>query len=150
MRKAMSRHYIQQTIALLASIALLGSARFVAAADEGHSHHFESCAKACADCMRACESCASHCVHLVADGKKDHLKTTGTCVDCAEFCAAAAKIVSRQGPMALTICEACAKACDQCAGECEKFPDDTHMKECAKACRDCAKECREMPKHLGK
>ena len=117
---------------------------------EAHAAHFDHCAKACTECMRECESCARHCVHLVADGKKDHLKTVGTCSDCAEFCAAAAKITSHQGPMAVLVCEACAKACDSCGKECEKFPEDEHMKRCAKACRECAKACREMVEMIGK
>ena len=117
-----------------------------------HAEHFDKCAKACADCMRECESCAHHCAHLMAAGKKEHLKTLGTCADCAEFCASAAKIVSRHGPMAVPACEACAKACDDCAAECkrccEKTPDE-HMSRCAKACNDCAKACRDMAKHAG-
>jgi hypothetical protein len=113
-----------------------------------HMSHLDECAKACADCMRECESCAQHCAHLVSEGKKEHLRTLGTCADCGEFCAAAAKIVSRHGPMAGTVCEGCAKACDSCGAACEKFPDDAHMKRCAKACRDCAKACRAMLQHL--
>src|SRR5438067_1119339 len=81
-------------------------------AHDPHAAHFEQCAKACTDCMRECEACARHCADLTASGKKEHRHTLGTCADCAEFCAAAAKIVSRQGPMASTICESCAKACD--------------------------------------
>ena len=34
------------------------------------------------------------------------------------------------------------------AEECEKFPDDRHMKACAEECRKCAKECRDMVKNL--
>jgi hypothetical protein len=51
--------------------------------------------------------------------------------------------------MAVTICEACAKACDDCGIACEKHPDDKHMQECGKACRACAKACRDMIKHAG-
>jgi hypothetical protein len=117
---------------------------------EAHAAHFDHCAKACTECMRECESCARHCVRLVADGKRDHLKTVGTCSDCAELCAAAAKITSHQGPMAVLVCEACAKACDSCGTECEKFPEDEHMKRCATACRECATACREMVEMIGK
>jgi hypothetical protein len=116
---------------------------------DAHAEHFDTCAKACTMCMRECESCAHHCVHLVAEGKKDHLKTVGTCSDCAEFCAAAAKVVSHYGPLAVLSCEGCAKACDACGTECEKHSDDAHMKRCAKACRECAKACREMIEHVG-
>jgi Domain of Unknown Function (DUF326) len=118
-------------------------------ADDPHAAKFEQCAKACADCLRECESCAHHCANLVASGKKDHLRTLGTCADCAEVCTAAAKVVSRHGPLTGTICESCAKACDMCAAECEKHANDEHMKRCAKACRDCATACRDMLKHVG-
>lgn len=111
--------------------------------------HFEKCAKACADCMRECESCAHHCAHLVAGGHKEHLRTLGSCADCGDVCATAAKITSRYGPAAVPTCEGCAKVCDLCASACEKFPDDDHMKRCAKECRDCAAACREMVKHAG-
>jgi hypothetical protein len=117
---------------------------------DAHAEHFATCAKACTLCMRECESCAHHCVHLIAGGNKDHLRTLGTCADCSEFCAAAAKVTSHHGPMAGLMCEACAKACDSCGTECEKFPDDEHMKRCAKACRECAKACREMIEQVGK
>jgi hypothetical protein len=114
-----------------------------------HRHHFEACAKACADCARECESCATHCAHLLAQGHKDHQKTLATCRDCAEFCTAAARITSRMGPMSGLICEACAKACDTCGGACDKFSDDAHMKRCAEACKKCAEACRDMLKHTG-
>jgi hypothetical protein len=117
--------------------------------DDKHAAHFEQCAKACADCLRECESCAHHCAHLIASGQKDHLRTLGTCADCAEVCTAAAKIVSRHGPLAVTICESCAKACDTCGIECDKHSNDEHMKRCATTCRDCAQACRDMIKHLG-
>jgi len=149
----MNRHPMLAGLSLLAvALLLLGSPALAAeekekpAADK-HGAHFDACAKACAMCMRECESCAHHCAHQAAEGKKEHLRTLGTCVDCAEFCAAAAKIVSHRGPMSGTICEACAKACDVCGAACEKFPDDAHMKRCAQACRDCEKACKEMLSH---
>jgi hypothetical protein len=119
----------------------------VRAEEHKHSEVVDNCAKACADCLRACESCARHCADLVADGKKDHLATLGTCADCGDVCGTAAKVVSRRGPLMVTVCESCAKVCDQCGERCEKFPDDKHMAACAKSCRDCAKACREMIKH---
>jgi len=118
--------------------------------DHIHGGRLDECAKACADCMRECESCSDHCARLVASGKKEHLTTLQTCTDCAEVCGAAAKIASRHGPLAVTICEACAKACDVCGAACEKSPDDEHMQKCAKACRDCAKACRDMIKQVGR
>ena len=118
-------------------------------AQDHHAGHFAKCAKACTECLRECESCAHHCAHMVADGKKDHMETLGTCSDCAEICAAAAKVTSHHGPLSATVCDGCAKACDACGTACEKFPDDEHMSHCAKACRDCAKACRMMIEHAG-
>ena len=141
-------------LCLFAAAALwLGGPTGVTAGDkkshDAHAAHFDECAKACAMCMRECEKCAHHCAHLVAKGQKEHLKTLGTCMDCAGFCDTAARIVSHRGPMSGLICDACAKACDICGKACEQHPDDQHMRECAKACRDCAKACREMLQHTG-
>jgi hypothetical protein len=85
---------------------------------------------------------------MVAMGKKDNLEAIGTCTDCAEFCAAASRIVSRSGPMSATICESCAKACDICAAVCEQFDYDNQMRRCAEQCRNCAAACRDMLKHV--
>jgi hypothetical protein len=111
------------------------------------AHGIHHCAHECARCMLECESCARHCADMVRRGEVKHEKTLGTCADCGDVCAVAAKVVARQGPMATTICEACATACETCAKACEEFPADEHMKRCAKACRDCGKACREMIKH---
>ena len=119
-------------------------------ADEGHEGHeqFDKCAKVCADAQLHCDSCFHHCAELVAKGEKDHVKTMHNCVDCAEVCSTAAKLVSRHSAMSAPACEACVKCCEMCAESCEKFRDDKHMAACAKSCRDCAKACREMIKHL--
>jgi hypothetical protein len=142
-------------VGVVAVLALAGLGGLGAPADDRqpgspHAHgEFEKCARACADCQLECESCFAHCSHLVAEGRKEHVRTMHTCNDCGDFCALAAKITARHGPMSVTTCEACAKVCDVCLGACEKFPEDEHMKACAKSCRDCAKACREMIEHAG-
>ncbi len=133
------------SVALLMALAC-GSGQ---ADEHKHAGHMEECAKACALCMRECESCSDHCARLLASGKIEHLATLQTCTDCADICATAAKITSRHGPMAVTICEACAKSCDTCGAACQKNATDKHMQECANACRTCALACREMIKHIG-
>jgi hypothetical protein len=153
----MERHTSSRlTLPFLAATVVVFASHGWAAAQaqpQQHGEHgsdmMQQCARACTHCLRECESCASHCAYMVADGRKDHLHQLGTCADCAEFCAAAAKIVARHGPMAATICTSCARACDLCSTACEKFPDDQHMASCARTCRDCAKACREMVKHTG-
>src|SRR5437763_1625087 len=69
------------------------------------AHHevHEKCAKACFECSRECNSCAHHCAHLLADGKKDHLKTMALCVDCGTICAAAGEVTGRAGPLSATV-----------------------------------------------
>ena len=86
---------------------------------------------------------------MLSEGKKDHMTTMMTCRDCADFCVAAAQIVARMGPFAVLICRACSEACARCGKECEKFPDDEHMKRCAEECRKCEEACNEMIKHAG-
>ncbi len=132
-----------------AVLASLGGAWAARSDEDREAHHgaFQKCARACTDCTLACESCFRHCVGLATGGHKEHARTLQTCNDCGDFCALAARIVSRRGPTAATTCEACAKVCDTCGQACEKFPDDEHMVACARACRDCARECREMMKH---
>jgi hypothetical protein len=144
-------------LAGLSSIALgtlQGSAFAQAGSNQpGAAHHAEhddmlqSCAKACSDCQRSCDSCATHCAHMLAAGKKEHMTTMMTCRDCAVICAAASQVVAAGGPFSTIICDACEKACAECAKACEKFPDDKHMKDCADECRQCEKACKEMLKH---
>lgn len=110
----------------------------------------ERCAKACDDCQRACDMCAAHCIHMVADGKKEHVKTLQSCQDCAGICSEAARVVARGGPFTDLACQACAEACARCGKQCEPFSEDRMMKTCLEECRRCEKECREMLKHLGK
>jgi hypothetical protein len=104
----------------------------------------DKCIAACVACTNQCESCFVHCTNLVEAGKKEHVTTLKSCIDCGDLCAIAGKIMSRDGALIMPACEGCAKGCDACATACEKFPDDEHMKACAKSCRDCAKSCREM------
>lgn len=139
-------------VASLSAVAVAASQGSGIAQEKAHEHgeHHEAflaCAKACSDCQRACDMCSTHCAHQIADGKKEHLATLTTCQDCADFCSVAAQIVSRGGPFAALICEACAEACARCAKECEKFPKDKHMAMCAEECRKCEKACRAMVKH---
>jgi hypothetical protein len=124
----------------------VGAGPAVQKAHQGHG--LDACAKACDDCQRACDSCATHCVRLIAAGKSDHVKSLQTCQDCADTCAAAARIVSRQGPFVDVICKACAEACARCAKACEQFPQDERMSQCAEECKKCEKACRDMLQHV--
>src|SRR3954467_12581407 len=115
---------IALTAAALAIFTFAGAAQTTqpprkSAEHAEHHDMMQSCARECSDCQRACDSCASHCAHMLQDGKKDNLTTLATCRDCATVCAAAAQIVARGGPFANTICTACAEVCDRCGKACE-------------------------------
>jgi hypothetical protein len=118
--------------------------------DKGHEHrHYQKCAKACAAAQVECDANFHHCAEMVSGGKKDHAKSMRLSIDCAELCAATARLCGRESPLGLAAAETCAKACEACAAECEKEASDEQMKACAKACRDCAAECHTIVKHLG-
>ncbi len=138
---------------VLSVAALAGFARFGQTEDKkpadphaGHGDTMMTCAKACSDCQRVCDSCSTHCGRMLSEGKKEHHATLVSCQDCATVCAAASQIVARSGPYSMMICSTCAETCAKCATECEKFPNDAHMKACAEECRKCEKSCREMTK----
>jgi hypothetical protein len=118
--------------------------------DRGQESHYQHCAKACNDCEQICSACATHCAKLIAQGKKDHLKTLQTCQDCATHCAAAACITARQGPFADLICTACVEACKRCGDACAQYKDDPTMRRCAEECHRCEQACREMLRHTGR
>jgi hypothetical protein len=134
------------------ALSLLSSARAEKKDAPPHVHRspvMQQCIDACHECTNQCETCFVHCTGLVASGKKEHIPTLKSCVDCGDLCAMAAKIMSRDGALIGPACEGCARGCDDCAAACEKFPDDAHMKACAKSCRACSKACREMVKSAG-
>lgn len=125
-----------------------GAAQPTPKAVDPHMSHFMDCAKACDDCARMCNMCAAHCTKMVADGKKEHLATVRTCVDCASICKSASEIVIKSGPFSDLICTACADACKRCGDACEKHAEhDPIMKQCASECRKCENACRTMMKH---
>jgi hypothetical protein len=147
------------TLAAVATVTMATLAQQPGAAkpaQPGQPHHAgkltaeqEKCLKACVDCARECEACLDHCLMLTAQGKAEHVRTVKTCNDCGDICALAAQVIARNGALQAEICEGCARACDTCGKECEKFAQDPMMKKCAEECKRCAQACREMIKHAG-
>jgi hypothetical protein len=147
----------RRNVLMASGLALTGTA--LAARAEGqeksapadpHAAHLDHHARILADCLRECESCSDHCAKLAGSGQQEHLLSQKLCADCAEFCAAATRIVSRMGPLSELINQACAKACEMCAVKCDQYTGDAHMKRCAKICRDCAQTCREHSEHAAR
>jgi hypothetical protein len=106
--------------------------------------HADHCAKACADCMVDCAKDLQHCLAHLAGGRKEYAKCAELCAGCYQLCNAALSCC--HSSLAPTGAEASAKACELCAAECEKFPNDEVMKVCATSCRDCASACRALVK----
>ncbi|MBX7533257.1 four-helix bundle copper-binding protein [Qipengyuania sp. 1XM1-15A] len=92
-------------------------------------------------CSLFCTSCADACVAE----DMDMAQCIRNCLDCADVCAATARLAVRRTAQNIDVLraqmEACIKACETCAEECEKHDND-HCKWCAKMCRECADDCR--------
>lgn len=147
MRRRQFIHAVLPIVALAAASSCFGQQQRGENAALSHgipTSSFRECAKANADCQRECDSCALHCAEMLARGHQDHYTTLRACLDCADLCSAAAKIMSRSGPFSAEICDACAEACRRCGDACKQHPDDPRMKDCAEHCQHCEKSCREM------
>lgn len=92
-------------------------------------------------CSLFCTSCADACVAE----DMEMAQCIRNCLDCADVCAATARLAVRRTAQNIDVLrsqmEACIKACETCAEECEKHDND-HCKWCAKMCRECADDCR--------
>lgn len=129
--------------------ALLGS--YSAAQDpqvhsgDGAKHHaMATTAQKIAACSVECSSCYSHCTMSIAEGKKEHAPCAAACLDCADICAMASRVVGRHGAFLSIVRDACVQACLACSIECEKLAADPMMKKCASVCRECAEACKRM------
>lgn len=107
------------------------------------------CITACAICSQSCTSCADAC--LGEEGVSELVRCIRLNLDCAEMCAATARVLSRQTHfeprLARPLLEACAEACRVCAEECEWHAEHMkmeHCRVCADACRRCERACVEM------
>jgi len=98
-------------------------------------------------CSQACTACADACLseEMVADLRK----CIRSNLDCADSCAATARILSRHTGYDANITrahlEACIAACRACGDECEQHAGmHEHCRICAEACRDCEAACAEL------
>ena len=92
-------------------------------------------------CAAICTACAD------ADSAEgmDMRQCVRTCLDCADICAATARVAVRQtganAAVTRATLETCIAACDTCAEECARHDHD-HCRRCAEMCRECARDCR--------
>jgi hypothetical protein len=98
-------------------------------------------------CSEACTACADACL---SEGMVAELtKCIRTNMDCADICAATARVLSRHtgydANISRALLEACAMACKSCGDECGAHAGQhEHCGICADACRACERSCREL------
>jgi hypothetical protein len=92
-------------------------------------------------CSLFCTSCADAC----SAEQMDMRGCIRACLDCSDVCAATARLAVRRSSQDIEMLraqvETCIRACEICAGECERH-DHEHCKLCATMCRECAEDCR--------
>ncbi len=101
------------------------------------------CIDACLKCETACVACADGCLGSKAVG------SFATCIrrdlDCADICAATARVLARPFAPDLEVVraqlQACIKACASCEREC-RMHDMVHCRVCGDACKRCEDACR--------
>jgi hypothetical protein len=111
----------------------------------GQSDPVVAKAQSASDCAAHCEACADACLE---EGDPKLTRCIHVDLDCADICAATAKVVGRAGAFGapwLELVEVCAEACKSCAEECEEHAEThDHCRACAEACRRCEQACREL------
>lgn len=108
---------------------------------------FVDCIHACYECVQVCGMCADAC--LGEEMVKELTRCIRLNLDCADVCLATGQILSRQTEpewlMSRLQVEACARACDLCAVECEQHARmHEHCRVCAEACRRCQQACEQL------
>jgi len=101
------------------------------------------------DCIEKCTEAHGACLELADYGLRkggryaepDHIELLE---DCAEICSCAADFLVRGSPRNALTCSIAAEVAEECAIQCEGFPDDPVMMQCAEICRSCAESCRAM------
>jgi hypothetical protein len=102
--------------------------------------------------LAACiDECAAICADASAaeDDVPEMVRCIRLCLDCADTCVGAGRILSRQTEpdrdTQLTALEACKAACRACAAECERHAHKhEHYRLSADECRRCAARCDEL------
>ena len=98
-------------------------------------------------CSEACTACADAC--LSEPDIAQLAKCIRTNMDCADVCAATARVLSRHtgydANISRTLLEACIMACRTCGDECYAHADThEHCRICADACRSCEMACGDL------
>jgi hypothetical protein len=102
----------------------------------------------------ALNDCDQACVADAGDDLGEHdvtemVKCIRLCLDCADICAATARVTSRLTEYDANVIRplllACVAICKSCGDECEQHAAmHEHCRVCAEACRRCEQVCREL------
>ncbi|WP_432994494.1 four-helix bundle copper-binding protein [Dactylosporangium sp. CA-233914] len=103
-------------------------------------------------CAEACTACADAC--LSEDTVSELTKCIRTDLDCADICAATARVLSRRTGYDATVSRAllvaCATACRSSGDECARHADmHEHCRLCAAACAEGEAACRDLLTAMG-
>jgi hypothetical protein len=98
------------------------------------------------DCAQACTGDADD--DLSEQNVAEMVKCVRLCLDCANICAAAAAVMSRQTEsdpsVTTTLLRACVAACKSCGDECRRHAEiHEHCRVCSEACWRCEQACRD-------
>lgn len=109
--------------------------------------HVAAAVDALLDCVAACTACADACLF------EQDVEMLRACIrlnlDCADVCAATARVLSRQSAddtaTSLVMLGACIQACQSCADECTRHAEmHEHCQVCAAACVRCERACSQV------
>lgn len=111
--------------------------------DDLHVAELSALIAAAIECAASCEACADACL----EEDEDMTRCIRANLDCADICAATAKVVGRAGRSGapwLELVRVCEQACANCAQECAEHDAMEHCRACAEACRRCEQACRAL------
>jgi Domain of Unknown Function (DUF326) len=99
------------------------------------------------DCAQAC--IADTDADLTEQNVTEMVNCIRLCLGCADVCAAAVVVTSRQAEYDASVTrpllESCVAICKNCGDECERHARmHEHCRVCADACRRCERACREL------
>jgi hypothetical protein len=99
------------------------------------------------EAAQASTACADAC--LAEDDVTPLRICIGLDQDCADVCAATARVLSRQSDydrlLVQRLLGACVRACSRCAEECRKHAEHhRHCGICADACSACERACKKL------
>lgn len=99
---------------------------------------------ACLRCLGSCITCAN--ADLAEDDVADMRVCIARCLNCADVCDAAARLLSRpaylEPGVIQPVLEACVRSCKSCAEECARHAaHHAHCAICQKVCQACVEAC---------